>query len=78
MYKKGIYEIKSNKSIANQVFEMELEGETKYITKPGQFINIEIEGLYLRRPISICECNEERIKIIYKIVGKRYRSFKCI
>ena len=69
MYKKGLYEIKSNKQIANQVFEMILEGDTQYITKPGQFINIEIDGFYLRRPISICEYNENEIKIIYKVVG---------
>ncbi len=69
MYKKGIYEVISNKKIANQVFEMVLKGETKYITKPGQFINIELDGFYLRRPISICEYNENEIKIIYKVVG---------
>lgn len=70
MYKKGIYKVKSNKKIADQVFEMILEGQTKYIQKPGQFINIEIEGFYLRRPISICEYKENEIKIIYKVVGE--------
>ena len=49
---------------------MILEGETKYIKKPGQFINIKIDGFYLRRPISICEYNENEIKIIYKVVGE--------
>ena len=69
MYKKGIYKIVSNKKIANQVFEMVLQGETGYITKPGQFINIEIDGFYLRRPISVCEIKENEIKIIYKVMG---------
>lgn len=70
MYKKGLYEIKSNKKIAKDVYEMVLAGDTQYITKPGQFINIEIEGLYLRRPISICEYKDGLIKIIYKVIGE--------
>ena len=49
---------------------MILEGETKYITKPGQFINIKIDEFYLRRPISICEYDENKIKIIYKVLGE--------
>lgn len=69
MYKRGIYKVKSNKKIANQVFEMTLEGNTEYITAPGQFINIELQGFYLRRPISICEYGDNYIKIIYKTVG---------
>lgn len=70
MNKKAIYIIRSNKNIANQVFEMILEGDTSNITAPGQFINIEIAGFYLRRPISICEYGENFIKIIYKVVGQ--------
>ena len=69
MYKKGLYTIKSNKIIAKQVFEMVLEGNTSDISAPGQFINIELEGFYLRRPISICEYGDNFIKIIYKVVG---------
>ncbi len=70
MYKKGIYEVKSNIKIANDVYEMVLGGDTQYITAPGQFINIELDGFYLRRPISICDWNDGEIKIIYKVVGK--------
>ena len=70
MYKRNIYEIKSNTKISKDVYEMTLEGDTEYITKPGQFINIEIEGLYLRRPISVCEYKDNYIKIIYKVVGE--------
>lgn len=70
MYKKDKYKVISNKKIANLVYEMILEGDTKYITVPGQFINIELEGFYLRRPISVCEYTDKTIKIIYKIVGE--------
>jgi len=70
MYKKDKYKVISNKKIAKDVYEMILEGNTSYIRRPGQFINIELEGFYLRRPISICEITESTIKIIYKIVGE--------
>lgn len=69
MYKRNKYKIKSNEEIAKKVYKMILEGETTYITKPGQFINIELDGFYLRRPISICDYDENTITIIYKIVG---------
>jgi len=70
MYKKNEYKILSNKKIANQVYEMVLEGDTQYIKKPGQFINIEIKEFYLRRPISICNYDENTITVIYKVVGE--------
>ena len=69
MYKRNKYKIMSNKQIAKNVYEMVLEGETTYITRPGQFINIEIDGFYLRRPISVCDYDENTITIIYKVVG---------
>ncbi len=69
MYKKNIYTIISNENIAKDTFRMILQGDTQYITAPGQFINIEIEGFYLRRPISVCDYNENSITIIYKVVG---------
>lgn len=69
MYKRNKYKIMSNKEIAKKVYQMVLEGETTYITRPGQFINIEIDGFYLRRPISVCDYDENTITIIYKVVG---------
>ncbi|MBQ3053765.1 MAG: dihydroorotate dehydrogenase electron transfer subunit [Clostridia bacterium] len=49
---------------------MKLIGDTKNITKTGQFVNIKIEGLYLRRPISVCLAEENELTLIYKVVGK--------
>ena len=69
MYKRDKYKIKSNQQIAKNVYEMVLEGDTTYIVRPGQFINIELDGCYLRRPISVCDYDEKTITIIYKIVG---------
>ena len=67
---KEILKVLSNRPIAKDVYEMVLEGSTKSITAPGQFINLAIEGLYLRRPISVCDYDENTITIIYKVVGK--------
>lgn len=66
----GFYEIKSNKKLTEGIFEMVLIGDTSSITAPGQFINIKLDGFYLRRPISICDYDDSTITIIYKVVGE--------
>ena len=70
MYKKGIYEIASNEPLTDSVWRMVLTGDTQYLTAPGQFVNIAVEGCYLRRPISVCDYNEQSITLIYKVVGR--------
>ena len=70
MYKKGIYKVIANTPLTREVYRMILEGDTKWIKRPGQFVNIELEGLFLRRPISISDWDEKTITIIYKVVGK--------
>ena len=69
MMKQGMYTIQSNRPLTADVYEMRLLGDTSAITAPGQFVNIKLEGLYLRRPISICDFDAETITIIYKVVG---------
>ena len=67
--KQTIFEIKENIKIAKDVFRMTLAGDTEGIA-PGQFVNIKLEGLYLRRPISVCDVPENgKLVIIYKVVG---------
>ncbi len=66
----GIYEIISNKQLTDSIYEMVLKGDTSSITAPGQFINIKLDGFYLRRPISICDYDDSTITIIYKVVGE--------
>ncbi|MEI4896553.1 hypothetical protein Q8G71_35255, partial [Klebsiella pneumoniae] len=56
--------------IAKDVFLMQLYGNTENITRPGQFIHIELPGFFLRRPISVCDLNGYRLTIIYKIFGE--------
>ncbi len=61
--------ITDNKKIAEKTYFMSLEGDTSEITKPGQFINIKLDGFFLRRPISVCDCENGKLSIIYKVVG---------
>lgn len=66
----GIYKIKSNINLAPSIFKMIILGDTSALTRPGQFVNIKIDGLYLRRPISVCDYNDTEITLIYKTVGE--------
>ena len=70
MVKQGIYKILYNYALTDTVYSMVLEGDTSALIAPGQFVNIKLEGKYLRRPISVCDYNEETITLIYKVVGE--------
>lgn len=67
--KQSLFEILSNENIAKDIYKMVLKGDTSAITAPGQFINIKLDGFFLRRPISVCDYNSESVTIIYKVVG---------
>ena len=67
--KQGIFEITENVKLTENVLRMVLKGDTSAITAAGQFINIKLEGKYLRRPISVYDCDGDTVTIIYKVVG---------
>lgn len=69
MMKQGIFEILENVKIAPSVYQIILKGDTTALSAPGQFVNIKIEGKFLRRPISVCDYNSETVVLIYKVVG---------
>lgn len=68
--KQSMFSILENKLIAPSVYRMRLKGDISDITAPGQFINIKLDGFYLRRPISVCDVGENTVTIIYKVVGR--------
>lgn len=68
--KEVIYTVLENIPLAHAVYQMRLSGDTSAITSPGQFVNLQIDGCYLRRPISVCDCREGELTLIYKVVGK--------
>ena len=78
----GFYEIISNVSIAKDIYEMVLGGDTSAITRAGQFVNIKLDGLFLRRPISVCDVDEQNltiitnsVRILEKLRGQHIRCY---
>ncbi|MBE6921967.1 MAG: dihydroorotate dehydrogenase electron transfer subunit [Ruminococcaceae bacterium] len=68
--KQSIFTIISNEALTRDVYKMVLSGDTSAVTNCGQFVNIQLDGLFLRRPISVCDYDAETLTIIYKVVGK--------
>ncbi|MBO5111630.1 MAG: dihydroorotate dehydrogenase electron transfer subunit [Clostridia bacterium] len=68
--KQGLFTITENTALTDSVYRMRLAGDTSAITAPGQFVNIKLDGFFLRRPISVCDCVDGELTILYKVVGK--------
>ena len=68
--RESIFKITENAPLTKTVYKMKLQGDVSEITSPGQFVNIKLDGFYLRRPISVCDCEDGILTIIYKVVGK--------
>lgn len=68
--KQSIFEITENRPLTKNVFLMRLSGDTSDITAPGQFVNLKLDGFFLRRPISVCDSEEGLLTLIYKVVGR--------
>ena len=67
--KQGLFTIVENEQLTESVWQMRLLGDTSAITAPGQFVNILLEGKFLRRPISVCDCEGDELTLVYKVVG---------
>ena len=68
--KESIFEIIENLPLTESVYRMVLWGDTSEMTAPGQFVNLKLDGLFLRRPISLCSLDKDQMTLIYKVVGK--------
>ena len=62
--------VAENIPLTKEVYRMVLAGDVSAFTAPGQFLNLRLEGQFLRRPISLCDLGEDSAAIIYKVVGK--------
>ena len=76
--KQSIFTVLSNEALTDSVYKMVLSGDTSAITAPGQFVNILLEGHFLRRPISACDYDDKTLTIVYKVVGYPYRPWKWV
>ena len=63
------FAIKQNTPLTSCVYRMTLQGDTSAITAPGQFVQVQVPGFYLRRPISVCDWDSETLTLVYKVVG---------
>lgn len=68
--KQGLFTVKENTALNTLVYKMVLSGDTSAITAAGQFVNLQLEGKFLRRPISVCDVNGDGLTLVYKVVGK--------
>lgn len=76
--KQSIFEIRSNEALTDSVYKMILVGDTSDITNCGQFVNIQLDGMFLRRPISVCDYDEETLTLVYKVVGKGTKAMSVM
>ena len=68
--KQSIFTVTENAPLTSSVYRMKLAGDTSAITAAGQFVNLKLDGLFLRRPISVCDCEGDLLTLVYKVVGK--------
>ena len=68
--KQSVFTIIDNTPLTANVYRMRLKGDTGDVTVPGQFVNVKPDGMYLRRPISVCDREDGRLTLIYKTVGE--------
>ena len=67
---KSVFTVVSNEALAGDVYKMILRGDVSAVTAPGQFVNLELEGFFLRRPFSVCDVGDGLLTIVYKVVGR--------
>lgn len=68
--KEVCYTVTENRPLTDSVYSLRLAGQTDAITAPGQFLELRLDGFFLRRPLSICDWDENGVTILYKVVGR--------
>lgn len=68
----------SNEQLTAKSWLMVLEGDTQYVTRAGEFVNIALEGKFLRRPISVCDYDERTITLLYDVVGEGTKAMSLM
>ena len=68
--RQDVFEIVSNQKLASGVYEMVLRGASTGDCTPGRFVQLKLDSFYLRRPISVCDAEGERLTLVYKTVGR--------
>lgn len=66
--RQGYWTVQANRRLTPDVYEMRLGGEGE--SAPGQFLNIRVQGCYLRRPLSVADCVAGETTVVYRVVGE--------
>ena len=80
MMKQGIFTVAENKPLTAKVSRLVLKGDVSAIERPGQFVQLRLDGLYLRRPFSVCGRDEDSFTVLFETVGKgteKLRTLEC-
>ena len=76
--KQGLFQVVANEQLTETVWKMDLVGDLSAVTAPGQFVNIQLDGNFLRRPISVCDAAGDCLTLVYKVVGKGTEQMSCM
>ena len=76
--RQGFFTVTENRPLTDGVFQMRLRGDVSAVARPGQFVNVRLEGKFLRRPISVCDLNGDELTLIYKVVGDGTRKMSAL
>ena len=68
--KQQILTITENVPVTGSVYRMHLEAPDLEQQNPGGFVNIRLDGLFLRRPISVYDSVPGSLTLLYKVVGR--------
>ena len=68
--KDSLFTVASQRRLTENVYEIRLKGDTSAVVRPGQFVNLKLDGLFLRRPLSVCDLEGDYLTLIYKVVGR--------
>ena len=62
-------EVVKNVPVGKNIYCMRLKGDCSEIKNYDEFIDIKLEGFYLRRPISVSDFTSDYVDILYKVLG---------
>ena len=66
------YTVTQNSPLTKTVYRLTLAGDTRAITRPGQFVQVAVPGYYLRRPLSVFDwypAENGSLTLVYKTLG---------
>ena len=68
--KQGIFEVLSNETLLPGLHRLRLRGDCSAVQRPGQFVNVQLDGLFLRRPFSVCGVQGDTLTVVVRCVGR--------